>query len=229
MYNYWEFWEARGQWYPTWKNGTTDDIALQVDYIRVYAATVTNEKGEFFNVGGVDGRYYWQENCTFDDVKIVEEKRTLTNSDFNQCADFCFENEKVECDTFQIENGTCFLMMALLGVLPNRSLSNGTICGYLPSRFNNKSSEVDHLYYWIYVAMPCVLIIFLIVTAVLVYKYLTTVNKFANAKLLLKGDWKKFDPSKPIDEQTQNLPYEKKWEKTKRAEQRLELDKFFPL
>ena len=44
LINYREFWEARDEWYPTWKNGTSNDNALQVDYIRIYAATVTNER-----------------------------------------------------------------------------------------------------------------------------------------------------------------------------------------
>ena len=30
------FWEARNQWLPTW-NAATDDNAMQIDYIRVYA------------------------------------------------------------------------------------------------------------------------------------------------------------------------------------------------
>ena len=31
---YRDFWEGRDQWLPTW---TGDDIAMQVDYVRVYA------------------------------------------------------------------------------------------------------------------------------------------------------------------------------------------------
>ena len=60
--------------------------------------------------------------------------------------------------------------------------------------------------------MPCILAIFLAITVFLVYKYLTTVNQFAKTKSLLKGDPKKFDPTKPIEAQIQYLPYDEELE-----------------
>ena len=161
-----EFWEARGQWYPTWQNGTTDDNALQVDYIRVYAATVTNEKGELFNVGGVDGRYYWQENCTFDDGEIVRlEEVVNVKQRIEICADSCW-NAKQECNIFSIENENCNLRNA--SMLPNRNINGqSSICGYIPSRFKTSQSSSSD---WNFVAIPCVFI-FLIITAVLLYRY----------------------------------------------------------
>lgn len=32
-----EFWNARGNWMPTWHMGVNDDTHLQVDYVRVWA------------------------------------------------------------------------------------------------------------------------------------------------------------------------------------------------
>ena len=200
-----KFWEARDDWYPTWKNGTTDDNALQVDYIRIYAATLTNERNEIYNVGGVGGRYLWQENCTFDDGDPVGKEKLL--SDFNQCGDFCFENEMVGCNTFTIGNGTCFLKR-ISGLIPSRKSVNGSsICGYIPSRFSKTDFN-----YWTDIVMPCILAVFLACTVFLVYKYLTTVNQFAKTKSLLKGDPKKFDPTKPIEAQIQYLPYDEELE-----------------
>ena len=31
-----KFWEAKDQWYPTWDNGTSENNAMQIDWIRVY-------------------------------------------------------------------------------------------------------------------------------------------------------------------------------------------------
>ena len=154
----------------------------------------------------------WQENCTFDDGDPVGSEKLL--SDFNQCGDFCFENEMVGCNTFTIGNGTCFLKR-ISGLIPSRKSVNGSsICGYIPSRFSKTegTESADNFNYWIYVVLPSIFIVFFIVTAFLVYKYLTTVNQFAKTKSLLKGDLKKFDPTKPIEAQIQYLPYDEELE-----------------
>ena len=101
MIVYREFWEARDRWYPTWGNGTTEDNALQVDYIRIYAATTTNSKNQDYNVGGRDGNYLWQANCTFDDFEssIIQSEPTDDESEPNRCVDACFNVSK-DCNTF---------------------------------------------------------------------------------------------------------------------------------
>ena len=154
-----EFWEARGQWYPTWKNGTTDDNALQVDYIRLYAATVKNERNETYNVGGSRGQYLWQENCTFDAGRIVNSREGAET-----CGDNCWNNK--ECSTFSIENGKCFLRK--LSWLPDIEFKNGAICGYIPSRLI--LDPINQSSHWFFVAIPCIFI-FLIIVAVLIYRY----------------------------------------------------------
>ena len=39
-----------------------------------------------------------------------------------------------------------------------------------------------------------------------------TVNNLSHLELLLEGNPKEIDPEKPIEEQTQHLPYDKHWE-----------------
>ena len=160
-----EFWEARDKWYPTWNNGTTDDNALQVDYIRVYAATIKNEQNEIYNVGGVGVRYLWQENCTFDagQTDIELEKFVDSMEGATNCGDNCLNNK--ECNTFSVENGECILRNA--SVLPNKKPANVAFCGYVPTRYSTgRPAAISD---WIYVIIPIVILI--AISILVFYKY----------------------------------------------------------
>ena len=171
---YREFWEARDKWYPTWKNGKTDDNALQVDYIRVYAATIKNEQNETYNVGGVGGRYLWQKNCTFDAGRIVGKKKLVDLIEgVTKCGDNCLSNK--ECSTFSIVNGECILRND--SSLPNKKPANVAFCGYVPFRFKDHKVPENQTNYWIYVLIPFIFI-FLIIAIVLFYRYKVTIDFF---------------------------------------------------
>ena len=150
-------------WYPTW----AEDNELQVDYIRIYAATMVNNRSQTYNVG--DGnRYLWQQNCT---VKGELGEEPNPNGDVNQCATTCLKNS--ECNIFSIINGKCVWGKELfLSELIH--LTDGGICGYIPSRSNeNIVVDTGSDRKWIYVVIPCILI-FLIVAAFLFYTYKVT-------------------------------------------------------
>ena len=159
-----EFWEAKDQWYKTW-NQTRDDNALQVDYIRVYAATATNSRNEIYNVGGQGkSRFLWLENCTFAGDEIIPSKKRI-NPDV--CGDDCFI--QTDCNAFYKENGNCVLIRAKNDSLPvKKSAKFPAICGYIPSRFDESKAQSSLT--WLYVLIPC-FFIFLIIAAVLIYKY----------------------------------------------------------
>jgi len=159
-----EFWEARNQWYKTW-NQTRDDNALQVDYIRVYAATATNSRNEIYNVGGQGSRFLWQKNCTFvsDEIKQISSNKWINR---DGCGDDCLRKD---CNAFYKEKGNCVLIRAKNDSLPIKKYAEfPAICGYIPSRFHE--SETKSSLTWLYVLIPC-FFIFLIIAAVLFYNY----------------------------------------------------------
>lgn len=145
---------------------------MQVDYIRIYAAIMVNNRSQTYNVGN-GNRYLWKQNCTFEIVRKLGEEAN-SNGDVDRCAAACLKNS--ECNTFSISNGKCIWGKALF--LPDPMQTDGSVCGYIRAR-SNEEIEVEPSGdpKWIYVVIPCILI-FLIVAALLIYKYKVIKNSF---------------------------------------------------